>query len=374
VTTDGLRDGAEAIYKEFQAGTLTPERMVGAINLLRERAHYLGMASDYGRAAEVAESLVSARPNGHARLLQAQILTSLHRFSEAAAVLSSATDVPQTESLEQQATLALALGDVDKAVAIGTALATENPSLNRLGSAAIAVGVSGDLTRAQKLFHEALAKYRGASPLPITWLYFQWGLTLERFGKKGLARQFYEAAHPRLPQYAPLASHLAGLMMESGETQAAAALLRPIVEVADDPQYAGQLAEIESELGDSATADELMSRALSGYDRLLGQHKLAFADHAARFFLDAGHKRRAFALAQENLASRKTDSAYQLWFDAAFAAKADPQGACVTSDEAVVENPSAYLLFVRARAYRACGRSAEADQLLGQSRDARRQR
>jgi hypothetical protein len=66
-----------------------------------------------------------------------------------------------------------------------------------------------------------------------------------------------------------------------------------------------------------ASADEL-DVATFMYEDLLSRHELAFADHAAEFYLGSGHDpQRALQLATANLVNRKTVRAYTLAIEAA---------------------------------------------------------
>jgi hypothetical protein len=64
----------------------------------------------------------------------------------------------------------------------------------------------------------------------------------------------------------------------------------------------------------------VLAEARRGFDALVERHPAAFADHAARFWLDAGaDPQRAFELAGANLALRRTPEAHALMVEAALA-------------------------------------------------------
>ena len=63
-------------------------------------------------------------------------------------------------------------------------------------------------------------------------------------------------------------------------------------------------------------ASHLMA-ARTGFEALLSRHLLAFADHAAEFYLGSGGDvRRALELARVNFANRPTARAFELFADA----------------------------------------------------------
>jgi hypothetical protein len=169
----------------------------------------------------------------------------------------------------------------------------------------------GRIGEAEQQLTEAQYVYRGVAPIPVAWLYFQFGLVEERNGRPQSARELYAAAIERLPVYAPAVGHLAGL----SEKAAAVKLLQPLVEKSDDPEYWGQLAALT---GDAA----LEARARKRYDALVAKHPEAFADHAARFWLSREPKK-ALALAQRNAKLRSTRDAWLLVAEAAHAAAQD---------------------------------------------------
>jgi hypothetical protein len=64
----------------------------------------------------------------------------------------------------------------------------------------------------------------------------------------------------------------------------------------------------------------VLAEARRGFDALVERHPAAFADHAARFWLDAGDDaERAFELAAANLEVRRTPEAHALMVESALA-------------------------------------------------------
>ncbi len=70
--------------------------------------------------------------------------------------------------------------------------------------------------------------------------------------------------------------------------------------------------------GDPENGSQEISHARARYESLLTRSPLAFADHAAEFFLGSGHDpERAWALAEQNLANRDTERSAALAVKAA---------------------------------------------------------
>src|SRR5262249_20979596 len=142
--------------------------------------------------------------------------------------------------------------------------------IESLGQLAVLEAQLGRGDEAERLFGEAQAGFHDVSPFPLAWLYFQWGLFHEREGRQGEALPFYEAAHQRLPDYAPATGHLAAL----SDRMKAIRLLTPLADRLEDPEYGAQLLALQPD-------EKLRARVAKRYDDLLAKHPDAYADHAA---------------------------------------------------------------------------------------------
>jgi tetratricopeptide (TPR) repeat protein len=185
----------------------------------------------------------------------------------------------------------------------------------------------GKFDEAAKLYAQARAAYRDVSPFPVAWLEFQEGLLWESAGNMERAGQSWAAAHLRLPAYSAAATHLAEVEAAAGRTEKAIALLRPVVERSDDPEYQAQLAGLLRGAGKEAEAQQLLAKAKAGFEHWTTRHPQAFADHAARFWLGIGaDPKKALALAETNLTARRNVEALELYSEAVKAADAKAQG------------------------------------------------
>jgi len=152
-----------------------------------------------------------------------------------------------------------------------------------------------------------------------------------REGRLERASELFRAAHERLPGYAPAQGHLAEVLAAQGETAQAIALLEPLAERSDDPDYAAQLARILASRDAVEEAGRWRAIAAKRYDELTARHPEAFADHGAEFWLAAGgDPRKALGYARQNVELRPTVRAYELLLQATLATGADPD-ACAAA-------------------------------------------
>lgn len=317
VTTDGALalsnltaqiDGQEGLIRR-RPGSM--ENLAALIELLEARAQFSGSVNDYRRVAELGRrALLLAPRDPAARVAAASSLAALHQFPQALLELQG-LDEPSARSL--RASILQAQGHLPEALELRRAAVREYANTKALGALG---AVEPELPVALQDFAAAEKAYRDTSPFPLAWLDFQRGLLFERHARFEEARAAYAAAVLRLPQYAQAQAHLAGMTAALGDRQGAAAILRPLAGL-DDPEYEGQLSTLTA---DPAEAERLRADASRRYQALLAEFPEAFADHAARFYLDH-QPARALELARLNLTVRKTREAVDLALSAAIAAK-----------------------------------------------------
>jgi tetratricopeptide (TPR) repeat protein len=131
----------------------------------------------------------------------------------------------------------------------------------------------------------------------------------------------YAEALRQVPSYVPANLHLAELEARRGDTADAVAHLERIVVISRDPESLALLGSLHRRNGDSALGTREVEQARARFEELLQRHPLAFADHAAEFYMDAGaDPERALHWARINLLARETRRAYTLAIRAAQAA------------------------------------------------------
>ncbi len=351
-----------------RGGPQAGSRALALSDLYQTRAQYLGTLLDYDKALEAASSAVRLRPlDGSAQLQLASVLAGLHRFDESLAAIDVAEKLGEGGARADglRASILQARGQLDEALTLRERAAALHATLQSLAGVALVHAARRDQPKAEAAFAAAVASYRDTSPFPLAWLDFQRALADEREGRLDAARARYQAALERLPAFAQAAAHLAALEAlqgPAGRTRSETRL-RSLIARSDDPEYLGQLAALvearaNGDAGLSAEAVALRDRAARGYEALLARHPLAFADHAARFFL-ASDPRRALALAELNFGNRPTAEALDLALSAAQAAR-DSAAACSLADRArqvPAADPRQPLVAARARL--ACAATAD---------------
>lgn len=338
-TTDGaialgnLSGQIEALESLLRAAPGQPDNKRQLVSLLSMRGRYLARIADVERAAALAEELVRDAPKDPASYVaRSSSRAAMHRFADALADLAQAeklgTKAPDLYG--DRAAIIEAQGDLEGALALRKKARELRADPSTLGPEASLLGQLGRTDEAAALFQQAARSYRGVSPFPIAWLFFNEGLLWERAGNAARARAFFTAALDRLPAYAHASSHLATLLPPARGVE----ILGPVAAASDDPELEQILAARMRSAGDAAGADARLAHARARYVELTDRHPEAYGEHLAWFLLDEGKEpARALDLAKKNLALRKTEKAYRLAILAALAAGARDE-ACALGKEA----------------------------------------
>ena len=327
----------------------------------------VGNLAEYDRAAELIERAVKEGPNeARVYLGRAEVKSTFHQFDEALADIARAVKL-KADSHEvdtERASVLVGMGRIAEARPIVERWAKELPDISTLGALAGIAADEGRLDEAEQIYLRAEHAFSDVYPFPVAALWFQEGLMWQKAGRPARARELFEGALERMPVHAAAIAHLADVEAQTGEREKAIERLRGLVQKSDDPEYRGQLAALLAAAGKTAEAEPLRAEAKAGFAKLLLAHPLAYGDHAARFFLSSGDARAALALAEKNLAARKTGDAYQLVVEAALAAGDHPR-ACAASDAMVTAFPKRLAFHNLAwKAFLACGKKERADAEL----------
>lgn len=312
---------------------------VRLVELLLTRAQLRGTYGDLDRALALADTYVAESPGPDAWQLRARVYGALHEFERARADLARAAEAG-ADVADEMASLDLAVGrNLDQVLERRRQAALDAPSFRTLSALAAAQTAVGRFEEADASYLAAVEHYRDVSPFAVAWVDFQRGVTWsEHAARPEWAPPLYESAVRRLPGYVVANVHLAELEAER-DAAAAVARLRPIAATTEDPEPSAVMGELLASI-DPEASTEAIDAARAGYERLLARWPLAFADHAAEFFMGpGGDPARALQLAELNLSNRTTDRAWELAISAAVAA-GDRQRACTWADEAGVDRPS----------------------------------
>jgi tetratricopeptide (TPR) repeat protein len=294
----------------------------GSIDLLLLRGQFLADHEVLDRVAVLTEP----QDQGAAQLLRrAHARAAAHRFYEAGLDLDAAQRAGASPDALRgpRASLQVALGHAQDTLPALRAQAARRPGFASHCALALAQAGVGHVEEADALYATALRELDTTSPFPAAAVWFARGLMWsEQAGDPRRGAAMYGQALRLLPTYVPANVHLAELEIARGDDGQAAARLAQVVAVSRDPEALALLGTLHRRLGDDARGRDEIEQARRRYEELLQRHPLAFADHAAEFYLDAGSDaERALHWARINLLARETRRAYTLAIRAARAAQ-----------------------------------------------------
>ena len=291
---------------------------VQVVELLLARSRFLGDYEALDRAASITENQIK---NGSELLQRARVHSALHRFTDGLADLSTAehSGVKGDEIAALRASILVATGHADEVLPKLEFNVSRSPTLTSRISLANAYAAVGRFADADHLYADAIADLDTTSPFPYAWIYFERGLMWsERAGNPSRGESMYARALTYLPEFAAANIHLAELEVARGALTSATARLEKVVASTAEPEALSLLGGLYIRTGDPTNGRKLIESARQSYDSLLRRHPLAFADHAAKFFLGSGNdNERAWDLAQQNLANRETLASFGLAIKAA---------------------------------------------------------
>ncbi|WP_280155023.1 tetratricopeptide repeat protein [Piscinibacter sp. XHJ-5] len=276
-----LRRGREVAFADLLALS----------DLLFVRGDVLGRISDHDRAELIAHgAIVLAPATATALFIRARLAGRFHRFTEANLLLDQAVAAgyPTREIDAECAALLQATGRYRQALVLRERLAKDEPGIRTLGARASLLAEMGEWVLAEDCYAAALAADDGISPIPCAQLLFEWGVSAMRGGHLNRAEEIFSHLDAVLPQHVPGRGHRAEVAIARGRLDAALALVGPLLEVSDDPEYRAVYAQVLSALGERHAAAREAERAASGYERLLARRPEAYAHHAAAFFTGPG--------------------------------------------------------------------------------------
>ena len=314
-------DAAWSAWRHWPERSGIAERIVSEEQL---RGEFCGDTTVLDRLELLAESLTSSMASrAESHLLLAQIAAAGHRFVVAREHLSQAEAAGVPDVDRARLAIAQACGeDLGAVLERRRRRVAIDPRLEELVPLGVLLAELGDFELADEIYQSALNAYRDVSPFGPAWACFQlgmlWGETM-REPQPERAASWYEAALDYLPGYVTARIHLAEMRLTQGNAVDAEELLRTAAD-AGHPEALWRLAEVAANQHDDDDAAGLIAKATREFEALLARHELAFADHAAEFYLAAGaNPPRALALARANLGNRPTMAAFGLAHEAAVA-------------------------------------------------------
>jgi tetratricopeptide (TPR) repeat protein len=290
----------------------------GVEELLLVRSRFLGDYEALDRASMLTEPRFETAQD---LLRRARTRSAAHRFRDALADLTAAerAGVKGNQILALRASILVAIGRAAEVIPQLEEDLSRHPGFASRSMLAGAYAALGRLNDADRLYVAALADLDTTLPFPYAWIYFARGLMWAEQGENPVrAEALYAQALTYLPEFVAANIHLAELEVARGDTASAMKRLARVVGASNEPEAQALLGALHIRAGDAVGSVHEISLARQRYELLLSRYPLAFADHAAEFYLGPGaDPERAWALAQQNLANRETDRAVALAVKAA---------------------------------------------------------
>jgi len=285
-----------------------------SVDLLLLRAQVLSQPEDLERVEALTEEHAAT---GAEWLRRARARAALHRFHDALADLDAAerAGVPAARILGARSAVLIALGRARETLPALRAALAHAPSFATRCTLAQALAATGRLEEADALYAEALHELDTSSPFPFAAVWFARGVMWsEQGGDPRRGETMYRLALQHLPDHVGANVHLAELELARGDDPAPLiARLTRLSARSGDPELMALLGTLHLQAGDPSLGHAAVQAARQRYEHLLARHPLAYADHAAEFFLGAGHDaEQARRWARLNLAARPTRRAHAL--------------------------------------------------------------
>jgi tetratricopeptide (TPR) repeat protein len=275
------------------------------------RARYLADYAALERGATFADADANDVP---ALLRRARARAAVHRFSAALADLDAAARRGADEAalFRVRAPIRIAQGAALEVIPALEAEAARTPGYATAAALATAYADAGRFEAADRQFQAALDALDTTSPFPHAWLCFARGtMWAEQAHDAARGSPHLRRALDYLPQFVAANLHLAEIETARGDTTAAAAQLARVAG-SGDPEVLALLARLHA-ADDPARAAREVRQTRDRFEALLARLPLAFADHAAEFYLGAGADgRRAWELASANFTERQNARAREL--------------------------------------------------------------
>jgi tetratricopeptide (TPR) repeat protein len=309
INLESARDSAWARFAQHRHLHDAAETVVDKERLASQ---FLGDLDALDRLEALASEFASVNGSFRAALIAAEVASTLHRFGDArghlarAALMGGSGDEIERHALSIDQACGVKLDAVLEARRRSAAASGRLEDLVPLGA------LLADLecfAEADAVYRQAISLYDDVSPFPLAWTCFQLGMLwgeLVPSPDPTLAALWYRRAIAYLPGYVKARVHLAEIHASQDRSEDAEALLLPALS-SSDPEVSWRLADVLTAQGRLKEAEKQLATARLGFDRLLGKHLLAFADHGAEFYAGSGDdSRRALELARINVANRPT--------------------------------------------------------------------
>ena len=262
-------------------------------------------------------------------LRRSRARAAAHRFEEASKDLDAAEHAGASPARvrSQRASLHVATGRADTELTWLRSEADRRPAFATHCALALAEAAAGHVETADALYATALRELDTTSPFPAAAVWFARGLMWsEQAGDTRRGAAMYDQALRHVPEYVAANLHLAELEAARGDLASAIARLEGSTARVEDAESLAFLGTLHARAGQAARGRDEIEHARRRFEALLERQPLAFADHAAEFFLGAGaDTQRGLYWARINLLARETRRATALALRAAQQAGRDDE-------------------------------------------------
>ena len=293
----------------------TFENLVALSKLLFLRGDLLGRIADHDRAELVANEAIALSPGTASALYtRARLAERFHRFEEATrfSIKRSRPDIQDKRSISKRRRCSRRRDNIARRWFCAKDWRRTILGFTRLGRSRRCWRKWINGRRPKHAMRPRSRRTMAYRLSRAGQLLFEWGVSAMRRGDLDRAEAMFAELDAILPAHVPGRGHRAEVALARGELDVAAALIEPLLEISDDPEYRATYAEILAARGDGEAASEA-ERAAAGYERLLARRPEAYADHAAAFFMGVGNRPRlAVDLATANWKLRDTPRSRRL--------------------------------------------------------------
>lgn len=315
IATINLESARRRAWARFSHNAQLPGVAEMIVNSERLTAQFLGDLDAFDRLDVLASQFARVENSSCAALVQAEVASTVHRFSDARDHLARAAqlDGPREKIDRCRLSIEQACGvDLDAVLAARRRIAMASGRLEDLVPLGALLVDLGCFAEADAVYQQAFYSYGDVSPFPLAWTCFQLGMLwgeLVPVPDPNLAALWYRRAISYVPAYVKARVHLAEIYAREQKADYAETLLLPAL-ASGDPEVQWRLAEALTAQDRLQEAEAQLDAARSGFEARLRRHLLAFADHAAEFYAGSGNDRqRALELARTNSANRPTGRA-----------------------------------------------------------------
>ncbi len=263
---------------------ITPDRHKAAelVYRLYQRSSLSGSFSDFKAVdSAIDKTLNIYGPSQELLLFQANLDFKLHRLAEAKAVLGALPSASHPQVAVLQADLAFQEGRYQEALAGYKQLIENNRSWDNLARLAYYKAKTGHPADADRLYEEAGEMVSVKEMRAFAWLELQRGLLDLDYRRYKEALAHYTLADRAYSGYWLIEEHLAEALYLTGETDAAIALYRKVIDKTQNPEFISALASILY-ASDPETANTLYQQA----DELFARRYQLYPNAALGHFIE----------------------------------------------------------------------------------------